>query len=265
MRPIPFVVAATAHGPMIVSINDRKVTPDGRTGIGVGWQIFNMGAFDPDEVELAKNILRSRYKNHGENVFALDLGANIGVHTIEWARLMQGWGQVFAVEAQQRLFYALCGNIAINNLFNAQAIHAAVGATAEGIMEIPLPNYYDQGSLGSLELRKSDRNEDIGQPIDYSKTFPVSTITVDSMAIPRLDFAKIDVEGMEMEVLVGAEATITSFKPILLVEHIKSDVIAMKDWLVGHGYSVYPAGINLIAVHNDDPCIDDVVQQNGGG
>ena len=47
-------------------------------------------------------------------------GANIGVHTVEWARHMYGWGNVIAIEAQERLYYSLCGNISLNNCLNVR-------------------------------------------------------------------------------------------------------------------------------------------------
>jgi FkbM family methyltransferase len=62
-------------------------------------------------------------------VVALDCGANIGVHSVEWARLMKDWGSVIAVEAQERVFYALAGNLTLQNCFNARAIWAAVSDT----------------------------------------------------------------------------------------------------------------------------------------
>ena len=66
----------------------------------------------------------------------VDCGANIGVRTVEWAKGMTGWGTVVAIEAQERIYYALAGNITINNCFNAHAIHAAVGAQ-EGTLRSP--------------------------------------------------------------------------------------------------------------------------------
>ena len=77
---------------------------------------------------LAREILALRRRHYGEGVLAIDCGANIGVHTIEWAKAMTGWGSVLAIEAQERIYYALAGNIAINNCFNAFAIHAAVSS-----------------------------------------------------------------------------------------------------------------------------------------
>jgi FkbM family methyltransferase len=75
---------------------------------------------------------------------------------------------------------------------------------------MPQPNYLIPASFGSLELRKSNNTEFIGQPIDYSegKLRPVQGITIDSLEVPRIDFIKIDVEGMEMEVLAGAAQSI---------------------------------------------------------
>ena len=49
---------------------------------------------------------------------------------------MTGWGSIEAFEPQERIYYALAGNIAINNLFNARAIFAAVGET-DGWITVP--------------------------------------------------------------------------------------------------------------------------------
>ena len=95
---------------------------------------------------------------------AIDCGANIGVHTVEWATAMTGWGSVVAIEAQERIYYALAGNIAINNCFNAIALHAAVSSET-GIMQIPNPDYFTPSSFGSLELRQK-RRQRIHRPAD---------------------------------------------------------------------------------------------------
>jgi FkbM family methyltransferase len=77
-------------------------------------------------VDFAAGLLTLRRQYYGDGVVAIDCGANIGVFTLEWARAMTGWGSVIAVEAQERIYYALAGNIAINNCFNARAVLAAV-------------------------------------------------------------------------------------------------------------------------------------------
>src|SRR6201994_2446504 len=165
-RKLAFVLASSKHGTMIVNRLDYRMV-NAEQGFGVGLQILETAAFDPDEVKMAIDLLNLRRRHHGDGVVAIDCGANIGVHTVEWANAMTGWGSVLAIEAQERVYYALAGNIAINNCFNAIALHAAVSSES-GTMQIPSPNYLVPSSFGSLELRQRDGNEFIGQTIDYT-------------------------------------------------------------------------------------------------
>jgi FkbM family methyltransferase len=249
-RPIAFVLASTHHGSMLVNRHDYRLV--GTSGYGVGFQLLNTSAFDPNEVDVAKKLLLSRKQHFGDGVVALDCGANLGVHTLEWAKLMTGWGSVIAIEAQERIFYALAGNIAMNNSFNARAIWAAVGEET-GTIGVPVPDYFSPSSFGSLEIRKKDTTEFIGQQINYENTQPVSLITIDGMNFQRLDFVKIDIEGMEMEALRGAAESIRKFRPVLMIEKIKSNETEITELLKGHGYQIFPLGINILAVHDSDP------------
>src|SRR5712691_10414667 len=108
-RKIAFVLAASDHGTMIVNRCDYRIV-DSRGCIWVCFQILEGASFDPEEVDAALSLLGLRRQYFGDGVVALDCGANIGVHTIEWAKRMHGWGEVIAIEAEERLFYALAGN-----------------------------------------------------------------------------------------------------------------------------------------------------------
>jgi FkbM family methyltransferase len=251
-RKIAFVLAASDHGTMIVNRFDYRMV-DGHGGIGVGFQILEGSSFDPQEIDSALALLMLRRQYFGDGVMALDCGANIGVHSVEWAKRMSGWGHVVAIEAQERLFYALAGNIAINNCFNARAVHAAVAAK-DGTMRTPMPDYLNPGSFGSLELRASERTEFIGQPVDYSDRGAVTirTVAIDSFEFPRLDLVKIDVEGMEVEAIEGGAASLARCRPVLLVEAIKSNRARLRSMLENLGYRLFDAGLNLIAVHAED-------------
>jgi FkbM family methyltransferase len=205
-------------------------------------------------VDLGIQLLESRRRHFGDGVVAIDCGANIGTHTIEWAQFMFGWGQVISIEAQERIFYALAGNITLNNCFNAQAMWAAAGR-ARGSIRVPVPNYFAPSSFGSLELRKTERTEFIGQDIDYSeeRMQEVQMIAIDDLALNRLDFLKIDIEGMEMEALSGARQSIEAWKPILMVEKIKSDEAELQRFVTTLGYRTFQVGLNMLAVHASDP------------
>ena len=99
--------------------------------------------------------------------------------------------------------------------------------------------------------------EFIGQAIDYSdsKMVDVQTITLDSFNLPRLDFVKIDVEGMELDALAGSVKCIDNHHPILLVEMVKVDKNKLRACLESFDYSVFEAGLNFLALHKTDKCL----------
>lgn len=255
-RKLAFVLASSNHGTMIVNRLDYRMVDEHR-GYGVGFQILESAHFDPAEVKLAVELLALRRKSFGDGVVAIDCGANIGVHTVEWAKSMTGWGGVIAIEAQERIYYALAGNIAINNCFNAQAVLGAVSSES-GAMQVPQPDYFVPSSFGSLELRERGNNEFIGQPIDYKNTVTIRQLTLDEFNLPRVDLIKLDIEGMELEALEGARQTIDRSHPIMLIEKIKCDPGKLLQWLDAHGYTVLDAGINILAIHKGDKALAEI-------
>ena len=172
---------------------------------------------------------------------------------------MTGWGSVIAIEAQERIYYALAGNIAINNCFNAIAMHAAV-SSEPGIMHVPVPDYLTPSNFGNLELKPRAETEFIGQPIDYSagKTVAIQKISLDALALQRVDLVKLDIEGMEMEALEGAQQIIERYRPIFLVESLKVGRERLRAFLDQRGYKVVEAGINLLAIHKSDPVVNEL-------
>ncbi len=256
-RKRAFVLASTKHGTMILNRLDYRMV-DGERGYGVGFQLLESGGFEVEEVRTVSALLNLRRKHYGDGVIAFDCGANIGVHTIEWAGSMTGWGSVVAIEAQERICYALAGNIAINNCFNAVAVHGAV-ASEPGTINIPNPNYLLPSSFGSLELRKRSGNEFIGQAIDYDRgTVIVRKLTIDEFEFPRVDLIKLDIEGMELEALAGGVKTIQKSRPILFIEKIKTDAMQLKAWLAKHDYVQIEVGINCLAIHQSDKVRSDI-------
>lgn len=259
-RKAAFVLVSSAHGTMIVNRLDYQII-EGNRLVGVGSQLLDNSMWNPQEIGDVTALLGLRRKYFGDGVFAVDCGANIGVHTIEWATTMTGWGSVLAIEAQERLFYALAGNIALNNCFNARAIHAAVAAQ-NGTLRIPTPDYLRPANFGGLSLKPSAQNEPIGQDIDYAgaNLAEINTIAFDSLELARLDLIKIDVEGMEEEVLAGAAQTLSEKRPILHIEWIKSSKERISEILQRLDYAIFAKGINLVAIHKSDPCLGHVKQ-----
>ncbi|MES2637215.1 MAG: FkbM family methyltransferase, partial [Pseudomonadota bacterium] len=248
----------------IVNRHDYRMV-DANRGYGVGYQLLNTSSFDHEEVSFVTALLSLRRKYFGDGVVGLDCGANIGVHTIEWAKHMHQWGNVVAFEAQEKIYYALAGNIAINNCLNASAHFAAVGSENKEI-KIPVPDYLVPASFGSLELKQNKTNEFIGQTIDYSDAAMtiVQQRSIDFFNFKRVDLIKIDVEGMELDVLQGAVETIKRCKPMMTIEVIKTDKLQVDAFLMLHGYQTYPMGINILAIHHFDPGITHITTNATG-
>lgn len=148
----------------------------------------------------------------GDNV--IEVGANIGVHTVGLARRLGGTGALLAVEPQPGIFRVLCANVALNALTNVQVRMCGCGAE-EGTLYLTDVDYTSAGihNSGSMELRK----ENVGTAVDV---IPLDVLVPDRR---RVSVIKIDVEGMEADVIRGARALIARDRPVLYVENDRPD------------------------------------------
>ncbi len=211
------------------------------------------GEYQADEGSAIINLMMLRRQTFGDGVVVLDVGANVGAHTCRWARACEGWGEVHAFEAQERVFYALAGNLAIGNHFNAHARHVAVGGR-NGRLAIPSMDHRTYGNFGGLSLRVTDRKP--GQQISSVIGLQdVAIATLDSMFFERADLIKIDVEGMEIEVLTGATQTIARCRPMLYLEHDIAGIENIKAALPGYIFMEPEGKRDVLCVHEEDPAL----------
>lgn len=139
----------------------------------------------------------------------LDIGSHYGGFGV-WAARKYPDSIVHAWEPQRQLFYELCGNIAINHLTNIYPHHEAVGQKPEEIL-IPDVDLKTFRNPGAMRLRGSQGLQ--GLPMHLTKI-----VTIDSYDFKDVALIKIDVEGMELEVLAGARQTIIRSMPKIIVE-----------------------------------------------
>ncbi|MEI7570263.1 MAG: FkbM family methyltransferase [Alcaligenaceae bacterium] len=167
----------------------------------IGRSFETYGEYCQGEIDLFDQVIR-------QGDWVLDVGANIGAHTVYMAQKVGVQGRVVAFEPQRTVHQLLCTNMAVNGLLNAHCHHAAVGNT-----------------LGSIEVPQVDPNANFnfgGLSLEYEMELPKETvplIMLDALNLLRCNFIKIDVEGMEREVLLGAAKTIAQYQPILYVEN----------------------------------------------
>lgn len=257
-----FVEVVSEHGAMLVNRfdRDRWPPPDQERIYGVSFDIMQYGGHALSEIDLCNNLLAIRRKYFGDGVVALDIGANIGGHTLSMARHMRGainekdWGKVIAFEAQKVIFMALCGNIIKNNLFrNTDAYNLAISDEV-GVVAVPKPDYFREASFGSIEaMEPPGGRQDAGQGTEYPETSDIAAIPLDSFGYERVDFLKIDVEGMELRVLKGAAKLVRRHHPIVLAEYYKGDQAGLYYWLEEEGYDIFSIDMSFLGVHRDDP------------
>jgi len=166
----------------------------------------------------------------GEGAVAIDAGANIGFVSIPLSNwLRQKGGIVHAFEVQRMLYYALCGSAALTDGDNLFTHHCGLGNTQK-TLKVPIQNYGEPKDFGTVSL-KEQTNISAYENVDIT--------TIDSLNLIRLDFLKIDVEGMEIEVLCGGQETIRKHRPWCWIEYWMVDKELLKQQFEGLNYEIY--------------------------
>lgn len=140
----------------------------------------------------------------------IDVGASIGIYTIFFAKMVGNTGKVYAFEPEPRNFELLKKNIKINGFKNVILENKAV-SNVSGFVKIEIANNIANHRITS----------------DNSKTtFDVPSVSIDDYfkdKSEKIDFIKIDTEGYDGYVLLGAKDTISknNFIQILTEFHVK--------------------------------------------
>lgn len=163
--------------------------------------IYYMGDYEPWLKKFFKVIIK-------KNSTVLDVGANIGFHSLYFAELAGNNGKVISVEPILQNFEALEKNIALNHFKNIITVQKAL-ASKQRLMQIGIDaNNNNPGafSLMGNGAKKIDIHCVKGDDL------------LDDLLIEKIDFIKIDVEGFELEVIKGLLKTIARDKPVIIFE-----------------------------------------------
>jgi FkbM family methyltransferase len=207
-------IVPTIWGQVIVNKNDTIV----------GRCLREYGEFGEEELELLRMLtpVGSTF---------IDVGANFGSMTIPMAKHV-GDGMVIAFEPQRHVFQALCGSIALNGLKNVHAFQQCLG-TERLIREANRLDPNAANSFGGFSPRMDF--EGAREEIDQFALDDLPTEWLENVSM-----IKIDVEGMEADVVRGAERTLLRYRPLLYVENDRVERSAeLISLIMSFGYDLY--------------------------
>lgn len=176
---------------------------------GIDFSIWLLGSFEPKTIRCYQLLIKP-----GDVV--LDIGANIGAHTPHLAKCTGPQGRVIAFEPTDYAFAKLNRNIALNPSLagRIQCLQYLLGEadSADG----PTASLYSSWPLkDEVNLHELHRGR-------LMSTQGASTRTLDSaiaaLGLTQIDCIKLDIDGAECAMLLGARQMLTKWHPIIVME-----------------------------------------------
>lgn len=171
-------------------------------GISTELQIYE--SHEPLTTHLMINELK-------QDMICVDLGSNIGYYAVIESNLIGETGKIFAIEPSPVNFPVLKSNLENQKMNNFLAFNIAIGDKNEE-MEFIISS---KSNWSKIRMN----NEKIN-PEDKIIKIPVKTLDsfVNENNITKIDILRMDVEGFEYNILLGANKILEKFKPKIFVE-----------------------------------------------
>ncbi len=184
-------------GTFIVLESDKPISHD----------IKHYGCWGAQQVALFRRIVQP-------GTVAVDIGANIGHHTVVLSKLVGPGGRILAFEPQPRLARILHANLALNACDNVDVHCVALGAADADAQMFPQDYEGQPWNMGALPIATANgvfQFDATGLPVKIRKLDDL----VGSL-VP--DFIKSDAQGFDFAALKGAEQVLRHSKPMILAE-----------------------------------------------
>lgn len=163
--------------------------------------------------ELNTNRAFRPYVRPGMTV--LDIGANIGAHTLSLGKLVKPGGRVLAFEPTEYAFNKLIRNIQLNPYLEATMECFQYFLTSYSEADIPNSIYSSWPLTGGHDLHVVHLGEPMGTL--GARAAALDRVLAD-LSVDKVDFVKLDVEGFECDVLEGVIKMLKRNTPILIAE-----------------------------------------------
>lgn len=203
---------------------------------GIDFAIFLQGVFEPSTAHALKRLIRPG------NV-VVDIGANIGSHTLGMAQSVGDTGQVLAFEPTKYAFTKLMRNTELNPELATRISAFQVMLAAEDTASLK------EKIASSWPLRASGDLHKVHRARTMS-TAGAAVRSLDSIladqGISKIDCIKIDVDGHETQIFEGARNTLSGCHPFIIMElapyaleEAGSDICELLSLLRGFEYEFY--------------------------
>jgi len=172
----------------------------------------------------------------------VDIGAHLGYYTLELSRLVDKSGQVLAIEPMSKFYQTLLGLLKEKRIINVDLRQLAMGGDGDSV-EMGIPQVNNMKKYAYARVKNSSSF------LDYVESERVKNESGDTLfaALPRLDFVKCDVEGLEVPVFASMMVTLSLHHPVLLCElGDRHDRIRLFDMLKPLGYQVFWLEENIL-------------------
>lgn len=175
---------------------------------GIDFTIYLMGQF-----ERTTNRALARLLEPGDTV--IDIGANIGAHTLPLADLVGPGGKVFAVEPTSFAYQKLCANVALNPQLASRidAEQIMLTESSDAFLEKEIYSSWPLAGAAQGHAKHGGR----AMSTDGAHCASLTDF-VESRNLEKVRLLKLDVDGFEVDVLRGGEAFLKRQKPILVME-----------------------------------------------
>lgn len=170
-----------------------------------------------------------------EGDWCVDIGAHLGYFSLELSRLVKTSGKVFAVEPMSKFNKTLQRLLQHYRIGNVTVYPVALGGEGEYV-EMGIPRVGQMKKFAYARVMESSKD------LEYVESERVKNESGDRLFkdLPRLNFIKCDVEGLEYAVFRSMQETIKRHSPIILCElGLNGERLKVYELLNPLGYKVY--------------------------
>jgi len=195
----------------------------------VGWHVLIFGGYEKREIKTMMRLLKGRKVS-----VAIDAGAHVGLYSLYLSELSD---RAYAFEPVKVFRSELMKNLELNRIGNVEVVEKGLGEEEKSVEMACCCGNSEEPDTASVDRGIYEFNDSYKWKREKAELTYLDKFVSDK-GIGRVDFIKIDADGSEYEILVGAKGVLAAYKPIIQIE---LDVMA--GFWGGKGYIEKTAGL----------------------